>query len=114
MPSFVVPFSSPPSQQPIQPPIAESWLLSCQFHQAHSQSFIAAPALIPVARYRHRQQSTGPPLAEGILLAHLPHSRLQDCEPHPFFRITDCNASLSILRSATSLFNRAFSSRNCF
>src|SRR5579863_9768107 len=95
-------------------PIAEPRLFPCQLHQPHSQPFIAAPALIPVTRYRHGQQPTGPPLAEGILFAHLPHSRLHDCELHPFFRITDCNASLSKLRSATSFLSRAFSSRNCF
>src|ERR1700730_406922 len=50
---------------------------------------------IPVTRYRHRHQPTGSPLAERILLLYLPDSRLQDCELHPFFRITDCNASLS-------------------
>src|SRR5271163_4118138 len=98
----------------MQAPIAEPRLLPCQLHQTQTQPFIATPALITVARYRHRQQAAGPPLAEGILLPHLPHSRLQDCELHPFFRITDCNTSLSKLSSATSFFNRAFSSRNCF
>src|SRR5207237_1134626 len=56
----------------------------------------------------------GPPLAEGILLLHLLDSRLQGYELHPFFRITDCSASLSRLRSATSFRSRVFSSRNCF
>ncbi len=32
----------------------------------------------------------------------------------PFFRITDCSASLSRLRSATSFRSFVFSSRNCF
>jgi len=47
-------------------------------------------------------------------LLHLPDSCLQRYELHPFFRITDCNASLSRLRSATSFLSRVFSSRNCF
>src|SRR6202020_2213555 len=34
-------------------------------------------------------------LTEGILLPHLLDSRLPDYELHPFFRITDCKASLS-------------------
>ena len=50
----------------------------------------------------------------GILLLHLPDSCLQGYELHPFFRITDCSASLSRLRSATSFRRRVFSSRNCF
>src|SRR5450759_3403148 len=94
----------------MQAPIAEPRLLPRQLHQTQTQPFVAPPALITVTRYRHCQQMAGAPLAEGILLAHLPHSRLQDCELHPFFRITDCNASLSKLRSANSLFKRAFSS----
>jgi putative transposase len=57
-------------------------------------------------QHRQRHQPARTPLAEGILLAHLSHSRLQDCELHPFFRITDCNASLSKLKSATSFFSR--------
>jgi hypothetical protein len=106
-------FSAAP-QQYMQAPIPESRLFPRQLHQPHPQPFIAPLALIAVAGYRHRHQAAGSPLAEGILLPHLPHSRLQDCELHPFFRITDCNASLSRLRSATSFRSRVFSSRNCF
>src|ERR1700739_4963667 len=41
-------------------------------------------------------------------------SCLQRYELQPFFRITDCGASLSRLRSATSVRSRVFSSRNRF
>jgi hypothetical protein len=34
-------------------------------------------------------------------------------EPNEFFLITDCNRFLSRLKSATSFFSRAFSSRRC-
>src|ERR1700686_861678 len=111
--SFMVHHFSTASQQHVQSPIPESRLLPRQFHQPHQQPFIASLGPIAVTGYRHRHQVAGPPLTEGIFLPHLPHSRLQDCELHPFFRITDCNASLSKLRSATSFRNRVFSSRNC-
>ncbi len=67
--------------------------------------------LVELAREVHffsvaSEQHMQAPIAPTRLV---PHSRLQDCELHPFFRITDCNASLSKLRSAASLFNRAFS-----
>src|SRR3972149_6043130 len=102
---FVIHLFAAPSQQYMQAPIAPTRLLARQPHQPRPQPFIATPGPIAVTRYRDRHQPTRPPL---------PDSRLQGCELHPFFRITDCNASLSKLRSATSLFNRAFSSRNCF
>src|SRR5438094_730801 len=78
-------------------------------HSRHPSARLAAKT-----RYRHRHHPTRPPLAEGILLLHLLDSRLQGYELHPFFRITDCSASLSRLRSATSFRSRVFSSRNCF
>src|SRR5207247_5420450 len=76
--------------------------------------YLPSPRLVAITRYRHRHHPTRPPLAEGILLLHLLDSRLQGYELHPFFRITDCSASLSRLRSATSFRSRVFSSRNCF
>src|SRR5208283_3758113 len=69
--------------------------------------------LIAIARLRHRYQPARPPLAEGILPAHLLDSRLQGYELQPFFLITDCRASLSKLRSATSFRSFVFSSRSC-
>jgi hypothetical protein len=43
---------------------------------------------------------------------HLLDSCLQRYQLHPFFRITDCNPSLSRLRPATRFRSRVFSSRN--
>jgi len=40
-------------------------------------------------------------------------SCLHRYELRPFFRITDCSASLSKLKSATSFRSRVFSSRSC-
>lgn len=53
------------------------------------------------------------PLAEGELLLHILDSGLHGYQLHPFFRMTDCSASLSRLRSAASLRRRVFSSRSC-
>ncbi len=58
-------------------------------------------------------QTTGAPLTEGQGAAQMLDRGLHLYELHPFFRITDCNASLSRLRLATSFFRRAFSSRSC-
>src|SRR6266571_4220105 len=96
----------------MQSPITEAWLLPRQLHQPRSQRLIGTPALVAIARHRHQAART--PLAEGILPAHLLDSRLQGYELQPFFRITDCSASLSKLRSATSFRSFVFSSRNCF
>src|SRR6059058_6201017 len=98
----------------MQSSIPEPRLLPRQLHQLRPQWLIAAPRLVAVSRDRHHDHTARPPLAEGILLLHLPDSCLQRYELHPFFRITDCNASLSRLRSATSFLSRVFSSRNCF
>src|SRR5947209_6096961 len=112
--SFVVHSLSVSSQQHMQPPIPEARLLPRQLHQPRALRLIPSPRLVAITRYRHRHHPTRPPLAEGILLLHLLDSRLQGYELHPFFRITDCSASLSRLRSATSFRSRVFSSRNCF
>ncbi len=69
----------------------------------HSGQWIRVPRLVAIGRYRHRHQAARPPLAEGILPPHLLDSRLQGYELQPYFRITDCSASLSRLRSATKL-----------
>ncbi len=57
-------------------------------------------------------QAASPAFGEGELLPDVLDRCLHRCELHPFFPITDCSASLSRLRSATSLRNRAFSSRS--
>src|SRR5947208_3044030 len=98
----------------MQPPIPEARLLPRQLHQLRAQRLIAASRPVAVTRYRHHQQTARPPLAEGIVLPHLPDSCLQRYELQPFFRITDCSASLSRLRSATSFRSFVFSSRSCF
>ncbi len=101
-------------QQHMQPSIAEARLLPRQLRQLCAQRFVRPPRLIAVTRYCHHHQAARPPLAEGISFPHLLDSCLQRYELHPFFRITDCNASLSRLRSATNFRSRVFSSLNCF
>src|SRR3974390_485584 len=113
MHALVVHCLTGPPQQHLQSPISEAWLLSCQLHEPLSKVFIRASGLIADARNRHHQKSARSPLAEGVLLLYLLDSRLHGYELHPFFRITDCSASLSKLRSATSFRKREFSSRNC-
>ena len=91
----------------------KTWFLPRQLQQSRAQRFVRPPRLITVSRDRHPHQAARSSLTEGILLPHLPDSCLQSYELQPFFRITDCNASLSRLRSATSFRSRLFSSRNC-
>ncbi len=77
------------------------------------QRLIRTLRAIAVRHGQHHQPARSP-LTEGVVLFHLPDSGLQRYELQPFFRITDCNASLSRLRSATSFRSRVFSSRSCF
>ena len=100
-------------QQHMQPPIAKPRLLQRQLPQFRAQRTIIAPCSIPIRAHRQQHQRTRPPLAEGILRLHLLDSCLPGYELQPFFRITDCSASLSSVRSATNRFSRAFSSRIC-
>lgn len=74
---------------------------------------LLAPALVPNRSHRHLQQAARPPLAEGKLALQLLDSCLLHYELHPFFRMTDCSASLSRLKSATNFRSRLFSSRSC-
>src|SRR5512141_2777067 len=97
----------------MQSPIPEPRLLARQFDQPGPQFFIMLARTIAVGRYCHSHQSTRATFAEGVLLFHLLDSGLQRYELQPFFRITDCKASLSSDRSATSFRSRWFSSRNC-
>jgi hypothetical protein len=87
------------------------------FSRASSTSFVrngsSVQRPVTIRRHRHCHQSAGSPLAEGILLLHLLDSCLQRYELQPFFRITDCSASLSRLRFATSFRSFVFSSRSC-
>src|SRR3984885_10965214 len=97
----------------MQSPVSEARLLSGQLHQTRTQVFILASCLITDARNCDHQKAARSPLAEGVLLFDMLDSCLHRYELHPFFRITDCSASLSRLRSATSLRRRLFSSRSC-
>jgi hypothetical protein len=77
-----------------------SQTLPCvRIHHAQHPDRPSAIRLVAVIRYRPRHQAAHPPLAEGVLFPHLLDSRLQGYELQPFFRITDCSASLSRLRS---------------
>jgi hypothetical protein len=114
MQPFVVHMSSAASQQHMQSSISEARFLSRQLHQPRPQRLIRTPRSVTIRPYRHRHHSARSSLAEGVLLLHLLDSCLQRYEFQPFFRITDCKASLSRLRSATSFPNFVFSSRNCF
>src|SRR5438105_11484805 len=87
MHSLVVHCFSTSPQQHVQPPIPEARLLPCQLNQARAQWFIAAPGLVAVTRYRHRQQSTRPPLAEGIFLPHLLDSAFSATSSTRFFEL---------------------------
>ena len=58
------------------------------------------------------QLQEGAAFGEGEFLPDVLDRCLHRCELHPFFPMTDCSASLSRLRSATSLRSRPFSSRN--
>ena len=97
----------------MQPPIAEARMLPRQLPQPFLNLAIVSPASIPAARSWHCHQLADVALAGLVLLQQAPHFRSPLYEPREFFRITDWSMSLSRLRSATSLFNRAFSSRRC-
>src|SRR5690348_7758220 len=111
--SLVVHPLTRPTEQHVQPAVSEARLLPRQLHQPGSQGLVAAPALVAIGSRCHQHQCAGPPLTEGVLTSHLPDSCLHRYELQPFFRITDCKASLSSDKSATSLRSRLFSSRNC-
>src|SRR5437016_6306408 len=97
----------------MQPTIPKTRLSPRQLHQLRAQWLIRPLDAIAVGRHRQHHQSARSPLAEGVVLLHLLDSRLPGYELQPFFLITDCSASLSRLRSATSFRSRTFSSRSC-
>ena len=100
------------SQQHMQTPIAEARLFASQCNQTRSKGVVALARLVAIARNWDKQHTTSPALTEGELLPDMLDRCLHRCELHPFFSITDCRASLSRLRSATSFRSREFSSRN--
>jgi hypothetical protein len=78
-----------------------------------SQRFVRPPRLIAVTRYRHRHQPANPVFTHCVLHPQPVRVRPLVHELQPFFAITAFSISLSRLRSTTSFFSRAFSSRNC-
>src|SRR5690242_5348558 len=102
------------SQQNAQTPVAVARLCVRQLHQLLLQLRVVFPAPVPVRRSRNLDQLAGMPLTGRKLLYQPLHFRSPHYEPKWFFLITDCNMSLSRLRSATSFLSRAFSSRSAF
>ncbi len=90
----------------MQPSITESRLLACQLRQLVAQLRVATRGAVTKGRSWQLQHAARTPFTKGITLLQVLHSRLHCCELQPFFRITDCSASLSKLRSATSFFSR--------
>src|SRR5215469_10473580 len=85
MQSLVVhPFSTS-AHHHMQVRIPEARPLSRQLHQLRPQRFVTALAATAVARHCHHHQPERSPLAEGIVLLHLPDSGLQRYELQPFF-----------------------------
>src|ERR1700722_9225603 len=99
-------------QQHMQASITKARLLTCQRKQTLAQTVVPLARRVAITRNRNQQQAASPALGEGELLTDVLHRCLHRCELHPFFSITDCRASLSRLRSATSLRSRPFSSRS--
>src|SRR5215475_13118465 len=100
-------------QHELQPPVSPSRLLPRCFHESGSQLFVVPPAHISLARFRHSQQPADPPLAHQKMVPQPVHFHFALYELHPFFSITAFSISLSRLKSATSFFNRPFSSSSC-
>src|SRR5262249_4096263 len=100
-------------QQHPQSPISEARLLPRQLQQPFAQAAVVAATSVSIRHSRNLDQPADTALARVELLDQAPHFRTSLYEPSEFFRITDCNMSLSRLRSATSFFSRAFSSRSC-
>src|ERR1700677_442211 len=98
----------------MQTPIPGARLQPRQLDQLPAQRFGAASAPVAVTRYRHPHQPANPALARCVLVPQPVRVRPLVYELHPFFAITAFSISLSRLRSTTSFFSRAFSSRNCF
>src|SRR5713226_5910977 len=100
-----------PSQENVQPPIAESWTLGCQLAQPSPQRrFVPFPSLVPPAPTVHPDQPTGASLTEPCFLSHDTH-RFSFCpRAYLFFASTTFSASRSSACCATIFFSRPFSS----
>ena len=86
------------------------WLTPPDAHASRRPSFVPDSGQLDTATISKPARS---PLAEGVLLFDMVDSCLHRYELHPFFRITDCSASLFRLRSATNFRSRVFSSLSC-
>src|SRR5579883_476191 len=102
-----------PPEQDMQPPIAIAGLVPREFNEPLTEMFVIPNRAIAKAGYGEAEEPAGAPRAEVERGDHMRHVFSQICELQPFFRMTDCSASLSRLRSATSFLSRAFSSRSC-
>src|SRR3954462_14304359 len=101
-------------QQSMQPTIPKARPFARQLDQLLAQDAIVSSSLIPVARSRNTHELAGVPFPELELPLQPLHFRSFGYELNEFFRMTDCSASLSNVKSVTKRFRRAFSSRNCF
>ena len=98
----------------MQPAIAEARMFPRQCLQLLSKVAVVTLASIQATRSWNFHQPADVALAGLELHQQAPHFGPPYYELREFFRITDCNMSLSRLSSATSFFRRAFSSRRCF
>src|SRR6185437_2600834 len=96
-----------------QTPVSPARLLPRRFLQPLPQPLIVPPALVTKTRLRQLHQPADPPRAHQVVLPQPARLFLPLYELQPFFSITAFSMSLSRLRSATSFFNRPFSSSNC-
>src|SRR5215471_7801375 len=96
--------------------MAEARSRARQLPQPHSHATVISPVRdVAKCRPTHADDVARSPLADlGMLLQHLfgplpPHSG-----PQGFFASTSCKICLSSVKSATTCFNRRFSSSSCF
>src|SRR6266436_4681204 len=100
-----------PSQENVQPPIAESWTIGCQLAQPSSQrDFVPFSSLVTPAPAVHPDQPTGASLAEPCFFSHDTHRFSLRPRAYHFFASTTFSASRSSACCATILFSRPFSS----
>src|SRR5947209_17892817 len=100
-----------PSQENVQPPIAESRALGCQLPQPSPQRrFVPCPSLVPPAPTVHPDQPTGASLAEPCFFSHDTHRFSLRPRAYHFFASTTFSASRSSACCATMFFSRPFSS----
>ncbi len=100
-----------PSQENVQPPIAESRALGCQLPKPSPQRrFVPFLPPVPPAPAVHPDQPTGASLAEPCLFPHDTHRFSLRPRAYHFFASTTFSASRSRACCATIFFSRPFSS----